>query len=624
MSRISKLLLALAMVLSVRAQGSDLGVHISTVEAPAWTARGVQFDFIPPGDVSLSIASIEIAGQPPLQKFQVRCKPLKTGEGVQCDRADFTALVPGWGKVQGRLQGQFHHARRWHAKLEIPMRQLRLSLDQSGATLTADLSVRGFTYSEPTGRYAAENLDLDAKLRGHNQHWEIDLAALGGQAYADPVFFDFDALPLRASATASQLPDGWRIEHAHAAQSAVGTLDASGLIGKDFRPQQLDLEIEAENLAAVLVAYVQPFLIGTRLDGATASGQAHAQVSLRKGAIKKLAATLDNVGIGSEKLGLEIAGLTGKVEWSDEAVASSKLSWSGGALQRIPLGPSEIVFRAQAKSLELLQPWRQPLLNGALSVTRLALDDLGGAQLSADFEGAIEPIDLTALCKALGWPLFSGTLSGKLPGLRVRDDVWSIDGALEARVFDGSIRIDNLRALQPFGALPRVMADLQMRRLDLESLTGAFSFGRITGRLDGDVSGLRLLNWSPVEFDGRIYSTPDDKTRKRISQRAIDSISSIGGGPTGVLARGFLSVFDDFAYDRLGLSCALRDGVCTMDGVEAAAGEGDQRAYYIVKGRLLPRIDVVGYARKVSWNSLLNQLKAAQASDGPQLGQQSE
>jgi hypothetical protein len=160
---------------------------------------------------------------------------------------------------------------------------------------------------------------------------------------------------------------------------------------------------------------------------------------------------------------------------------------------------------------------------------------------------------------------------------------------------------------------------VEVRRLDLERVTRAFSFGRITGRLDGDVRGLSLLAWSPVAFDARLYSTPGYDGARRISQRAIDSLSRIGGAPVGALSRGFLGLFDDFAYDRVGIGCVLRDGVCEMDGVEPAKSEGGVAGYYLVKGRLLPRIDVIGYARRVSWDSLVAQLQAAQASDGPRL-----
>ena len=79
-----------------------------------------------------------------------------------------------------------------------------------------------------------------------------------------------------------------------------------------------------------------------------------------------------------------------------------------------------------------------------------------------------------------------------------------------------------------------------------------------------------------------------------------------------------MSIFKDFSYDRMGISCVLRDGRCRMDGIEPAPPHDGQAGYYLVKGRLLPRIDVVGYTREVSWDTLVQQVEAALASGGPQ------
>jgi len=154
------------------------------------------------------------------------------------------------------------------------------------------------------------------------------------------------------------------------------------------------------------------------------------------------------------------------------------------------------------------------------------------------------------------------------------------------------------------------------RRLDLELVTSTFSIGSITGRLDADLKGLELFNWSPVAFDARLYTPPGDRSKHRISQRAVENIGSIGGGGAGVtaaLSSGFLRFFDDFNYDRLGLSCRLENNVCAMNGVAPAPNGG----YYLVKGKGLPRIDVIGSSRRVDWPRLVQQLIAATKSGGP-------
>ena len=137
---------------------------------------------------------------------------------------------------------------------------------------------------------------------------------------------------------------------------------------------------------------------------------------------------------------------------------------------------------------------------------------------------------------------------------------------LEAQVFDGHVTISDLRLEHRSVKWPRFSSSIYSENLDLELVTGAFSFGRITGRLSGAIDGLQLFNWKPVAFEASLYTPPDDRSRHRISQRAVENIGSIGGGGAGVtaaLSSGFLRFFDDFNYDRLGLSCRLQNEVCT-------------------------------------------------------------
>ncbi|MFT3771595.1 MAG: hypothetical protein QM820_39785 [Minicystis sp.] len=74
----------------------------------------------------------------------------------------------------------------------------------------------------------------------------------------------------------------------------------------------------------------------------------------------------------------------------------------------------------------------------------------------------------------------------------------------------------------------------------------------------------------------------------------------------GALQNGFLKFFDDFGYERIGLSCQLRDDVCIMGGIPRKEG-----GFYIVKGGGLPRIDITGNSGRVSWSTLLSQVTAA-------------
>jgi len=158
----------------------------------------------------------------------------------------------------------------------------------------------------------------------------------------------------------------------------------------------------------------------------------------------------------------------------------------------------------------------------------------------------------------------------------------------------------NIVFLEPFGRAPRFLGDFTARNLDLDLLTSTFSFGRMQGRIDADVKELELADWKPVTFDVAVRSSPGDY-RKRISQQAVQNISALGGGgASAAIQRSFLRVFEEFGYDKLGLSCRLNNGICAMGGVEDAP-----QGYVIVKGGGIPSLTVLGYNRNVSWETLL-------------------
>ncbi len=81
---------------------------------------------------------------------------------------------------------------------------------------------------------------------------------------------------------------------------------------------------------------------------------------------------------------------------------------------------------------------------------------------------------------------------------------------------------------------------------------------------------------------------------------------------TAALQSGVLKFFDDYRYDRIGIACRLENDVCTMSGIEPA-GMG----YYLVKGRGVPRIDIIGNQGRVAWPQLMAQISSGIQSGGP-------
>jgi hypothetical protein len=113
-----------------------------------------------------------------------------------------------------------------------------------------------------------------------------------------------------------------------------------------------------------------------------------------------------------------------------------------------------------------------------------------------------------------------------------------------------------------------------------------------------------MVNWKPVNMDAKVQSSPGKYTKK-ISQRAVENITALGGaGAAAAIQRSFLRFFKQFNYAKMGLSCKLRNDVCEMSGIESTDG-----GYVIVKGSGIPAITVLGYNQTVSWVELIDRIK---------------
>ena len=553
--------------------------------------------------VRLSVGSIEHPSlTTPVTDLHFDCRIEHDAKGANCRKGELRAKVQNQ-PLTLHFDGRWQRDGAWH-------------LDGKGST-------RGLSWSDPTGRFATDKLDLDLRARLERSirgilRADLELGLPRGQAYAEPVFLDFGAAPAMLAARLSyRLGDG-TFDVDHFDVKHTGVMQASGRVRKTAADAAPDIvaDLAEVQLAPAFTTYVQPYLAGTRLEKMQISGRAHGHVEARGAALRRVALTLEAANVESDSYEAGLRQLDGTLNWRAEAGEGddepSNLRWAGGHVAKLELGASELKLRTAARDLQLLAPLRLPLAGGALDIHELAVQRAGLPDVAARFDAHVDPIDLAALCRAFGWPEFGGQLGGRLPGLSLQEGELKLDGALTAKAFDGDVALDGLRVLDPFGRVPRVEADVRLRNLDLAAITGAFSFGRIEGRLDGDVQDLRLLNWKPISFRARLETPKGDRSRHRISQRAIDNISAVGGGPTGLLKRGALRFFDDFGYDRIGWSCVLSGGVCRMDGLEPAKGGG----YVLVKGRLVPRIDVVGFSREVDWDTFVAQLANARTARG--------
>ena len=161
-----------------------------------------------------------------------------------------------------------------------------------------------------------------------------------------------------------------------------------------------------------------------------------------------------------------------------------------------------------------------------------------------------------------------------MPGLTYKDKVLTLQGNVEAEVFDGRVVASNLRVREPLGAWPRLYADIVARNLDLELITRTFEFGSITGRLDVDLTRPRDRSTGRRSPSTSLMATPGDRRASHQPARRAEPVEHRwrrrrrGGARCSPVC---CASSTTFATTASASSCRLRNDVCLMDGVGTAA-----------------------------------------------------
>jgi hypothetical protein len=483
-----------------------------------------------------------------------------------------------------------------------------------------DFNLAGIGLETPDGSIAAADvktrLQLDYRQPGANQRVNAKFTTSGGALLVRGLYVELPSTPVRIEISAEKDGEGpWRLPAYTWRDGDVLQAEGSARLDADAAVRDLDFELRLGDLAVARDRYLSGFLAPAGFGDLVLSGSGTARLRLAGGELQAMAMSLASVTAVDPRQRFTLAGVAGDLRWTaDQAPVESRLGWASGALYGIGLGPAQFAFNSAGGELRLAAPVAVDVLAGKLSLDHLRWQaPAAGAGTRFQLGVALDGLDLGSLSQRLGWPPFTGSLDGKIPAARYERGVLTLDGGLEMQLFGGSIALSELVMERPFGIAPTLSADIVIQDIDMEPMTAAFGFGTITGRLDGHISRLRMVDWSPVAFDARLQTDPEWKGRRRISQRAVEDISKVGGaGLVAGLQTQVLKIFDDFGYARIGLACRLRDNVCAMDGV-SSAGDG----YTIVEGSGLPRIQVVGFRRQVDWPTLVARLKAATEGQAP-------
>jgi len=494
--------------------------------------------------------------------------------------------------------------------------ELALAIDDAGLALSGPVQLAGMGLDSHDGSIAAAGvnakgkvvLDLGEKTTSIDAGFDFS----GGEWLYGAFYAALPATPVRFDLALLGSDTTWNVESFQWRDPEVLELDARMRLDTSAESPLRMATVQAKVIdAAVAIPRYADSLLGIAgMSGLRAKGKLQAGVELDADGWQRLhlrPESLDLVDAGGR---FDVERLFGDVTiFAGETPVPGELRWQAAHVHGIELGSAKHAVQSRRRGLELAKPATLAVLGGRMDLARLSYAPNAKGEATFDLAMTLADADLAKLSTTLGWPAFAGTLSGEVSGLRYADDVLELQGGLTMALFDGQVRIEALRMERPFGVAPMLSGSIEIANLDLRPLTSAFGFGEITGRLEGYIRDLRLVDWSPVAFDAYLQTSTTSKDQRRISQRAVRELTEVGGGGIAAgIQNSMLKAFSSFGYERVGLGCKLANNVCAMRGLPSKASGG---GYTIVDGSGLPRVNVVGHQSHVDWPVLLGRLQAA-------------
>ncbi len=445
-------------------------------------------------------------------------------------------------------------------------------------------------------------------------HITVDGALQGGEFLVGSTYVALPATPVELRIEARSVgASGWELPRIAWSDGDVLTGSGSAKLASDGTLQDLDLQAHSGDLGPLRPRYLSGWLGLLGLSDLELKGGVDVSTRMEDGELAELTAVVRNASLRDPAGRFAFEGLRGDLRYSAHAPMDSALQWDSGELYGLEFGAAQLPFSSADGTLRGRADWVVPMQGGTLKLGDVAIRPARG-ETGADirFGMTLAGIDFGKVSKALGLPAFTGVLGGEIPRAHYANDRIDFDGGLTLHLFDGTVRFSALALERPFGSAPSLSADIALKGLDLARLTEVLGFGTITGRLDGSIEDLRLVDWTPVAFDARFVSHQEPGVKQRISQRAVQDIGSVGDSSFMASLQGkLIGLFSDFGYRRIGIGCRLENQICTMSGLSGSAPAQDANAFTIVQGSGLPRLDVIGFNRAVDWNTLVERLVAA-------------
>ncbi len=414
-----------------------------SLEISDLSVAGVVEDFLPDGEVVLHgdvVADLYQA------KFELTGQAGQMSVSLKMDDFDLLGLkdLPGMPSQanwlsRGHLDAQFSY------------------LDNAGnaPVLLLKLGISELGFDSPDGRFAAEALAGTIEVSAGLSEWsapKVRGSISGGELLADDFYRNFEDGELEFMFMPAWNEDGIQVRSFSLTDRTSLSVEGRASLGFGETPDPWNLEISRLDLQfpGAYERYLEPILAARTLDGLGVTGQVTWSGEWSEGKFRSGDLGITDLSIvDTRRNRFAFTGLDARMRPGDHTF-HSRLSWRGLLVGRINLGPGQVSLDSEPRKVAIVQPLILDVLGGRLILNELAVQLPGEAQNdNADpdirLRLDLENLDMEQLTVALGWPLFSGKISGRIPGVSLDDGVLDVEGKILVDVFDGSLSLEDLR-----------------------------------------------------------------------------------------------------------------------------------------------------------------------------------
>jgi hypothetical protein len=491
------------------------------------------------------------------------------------------------------------------------------------------VQINGGRFASADGTKLGENLLLSGSVEvvSNNERHPMRVAGklslqrgemLWGKLFADlagqrPVLeFDGDY---------SRDKDSIRLRQARLTLASTGAIEVSGTVNQLARAPSVEIQAHSDNLSAggFFTFFVQenfkrqyPILDKLSIGGQIAF-QLHARGNwdrlitegrmVQGGELRR--------GPNEWQIGPLALTLPFQVSYPEKSNSANRtppgiLSIRGGRFGSRSFEPITSAISLSNNTLIFHQPVRLVIFGGTVEITNLAWPDVVNDPKAMSFALDLRLLQLQELTDALGWPRFSGTLSGAIPQIRSTGDTLRSEGQVDADLFGGQLQIDQMEIENLFSTVPSLKLAARFQNIRLEQVSDTFAFGKISGILEGAVNDLVITEGQPARFQAQVETVDRPESSQWISVEALSKITILSSGQdSNVLYGGLAGLFDNFRYSKMGFRASLRNDRLTLRGIESRDGKE-----FLVVGTLLPpTVNIISHTQEIGFSELLRRLE---------------